>query len=101
MRIVPEDRADLFCDTCPAWFADRGGQARTDEVARVAGWHIYRGPSYVDSLVILTKALCPECVGSPRQRLESTSMEGQLDFGFEVEPLPPKKKGKKPREDVN
>ena len=101
-RIVPEDRADLFCDTCPARFMDRGGRARTDMAARVAGWHIYRGPSIVDSLVILTKALCPECVGPTRPPFEKiTNLEHQLDLGFEVEQVLPKQKGRKHREDVS
>lgn len=103
------DRSDLYCDTCPNRFADRGGQAVTDEYARAAGWHIYRGPSIVDSLVKLTKALCPECMGTSRTRGEKImNLQGQLDladvFFFVVDQAPkpkPQPKGKRRKEGIN
>jgi len=100
------DRSDLYCDTCPSRFADRGGQAATDEYARAAGWHIYRGPSIVDSLVKLTKALCPECMGTSRARGEKiTNLQGQLDLAdlFDIVDLAPKPqpRGKRRKEGIN
>jgi hypothetical protein len=90
----------LQCDTCPASFHDRGTPERTDEYARVAGWHIYRGPSIVDSLVKLVKVLCPECMGTPRSRVPiPETLSGQLDIGFDIPQV--QKFKRKPREDVN
>lgn len=79
--IIPGDPADLICDTCPSRFADKGNPQRTDEMARARGWHIYRGPSIVDSARNMVKVLCPECVGTPRSRIEKPLIPpGQMDL---------------------
>lgn len=101
--VIPADPKDIFCDTCPARSPDQGSQALTDQYARVRGWHIYRGPSIVDSAVILAKALCPECVGTPRSRAEKIPpMEDQLgidtELGIDLTHTP---KGKRRKDGIN
>lgn len=91
LTILPADPDDLICDTCPERFPYKGDTYRTFEAARVKGWHIYQhiqatlsretygpvGPATVD-----TRILCPQCIGTPRSRLEPPPVviEGQADI---------------------
>jgi hypothetical protein len=106
VTIIPGDPGDLLCDTCTNRYADRGGRERTDESARVAGWHIYRGWSYQPTQppsTFITRILCPQCIGTNRTRIPAPPvLPGQEDIlatlGIEVEPPKQQKKGKKGRE---
>ena len=101
--VIPADPKDIYCDTCPSRSPDQGSQALTDQYARVRGWHIYRGPSIVDSAVNLAKALCPECVGTPRSKIETpTVLEGQSDIFEDLGvTLTPEPKGKRRKDGIN
>lgn len=83
---IPQDPNDLVCDTCPTRFSFRGNLVRTDELARVAGWHIYRGwaygadPGNTDATWI-SSFICPDCIGTNRTRIPAPRvLEGQSDL---------------------
>lgn len=102
---IPQDPDDLICDTCPERFGFRGTLAKTDERARVGGWHIYRGYAYqrVEDTVrtFITRILCPNCIGTNRTKIPAPRvLEGQADIladlGVQVseeeKPAPSKRK---------
>lgn len=107
----PPGPDDLLCDTCPERFAPRATQAQTDERARVAGWHIYRGYAYHNTdlafpdatATFITRILCPQCIGTNRTRIPAPPvLEGQsdilADLGVTVEPQQKERKTRKGRE---
>lgn len=97
--VVAGDPDDLFCDTCPNRYASRGSAERTIESARVAGWHVYVGPSGPFLSGVITKPLCPDCVGTPRTQAPRVEvMPGQTDMltelNFTITPVVKGKRGK-------
>lgn len=97
--VVAGDPDDLFCDTCSNRYASRGSTERTIESARVAGWHVYTGPSRVPLRDYVIKPLCPDCVGTPRtQAVRVEVMPGQTDMltelNFTITPVVKGKRGK-------
>lgn len=66
---------DLHCkniETCQSQFRERGSRARTQEQARVAGWHIFEGTTMGGKVVHVV--LCPKCVGK-RSRAAPTPID--------------------------
>lgn len=79
MKTILPDPGDLYCDTCPNRYADRGHPSLTIDSARAYGWHIYIGPGMGGHTI--SSYLCPDCVGGtrpPRQKIDV--MEGQADI---------------------
>jgi hypothetical protein len=109
--ILPADPDDLICDTCPERFPYAGDMYRTFERARVRGWHIYQRvqlqmiSGVPQPVVVETKILCPECVGTPRSKLPPAPavLEGQADIledlGIQVKPV--EKEKRPPKRGVN
>lgn len=110
---IPADPDDLICDTCPNRFTYRGDTFHTFESARVKGWHIYqhivatytRGDDPAGTVRnIDTRILCPDCVGTPRSRLEPPPpvLEGQGDMfdvlGITAQPVEKERKHRKGKE---
>ena len=83
---------DLYC-SCGARYGDRGGEVRTKDSARAAGWHIYDGPSVTGQELHLR--LCDQCVdkGKPQRPNKNVVLEGQQDL-FDVTPIPVGKRKK-------
>lgn len=112
--LIPADPDDLICDTCPTRFPAKGDTFRTFESARVKGWHIYQRVQVQmstsltddvhDKIIVDTRILCPECVGTPRSKLPPAPLvlEGQADIledlAIEVKPVEKEKKNPKGRE---
>lgn len=110
--VIPADPDDLICDTCPQRYPYRGDTLRTFESARVKGWHIYqhvkvemsRSTGHRDATVV-TRILCPECVGTPRSKLSPAPLvlEGQADIleDLDIQVNPVEKEKKPPKRGVN
>lgn len=106
--VIPADPNDLLCDTCTNRHPFRGSQVKTDEAARVKGWHIYRGWAFQLAheetvRTFITRILCPACVGTNRTRLPAPPvLDGQSDIlgelGTEVQPQLKEQRKRKGRE---
>jgi hypothetical protein len=94
-RLHPEDPRDLVCGTCPARYPYQETPLGTRERARVAGWHVYQGPSMTGKTLDL--ALCPGCfkAGGEKRAPRVQVLPDQEDLLGLITPLPVPKKSER------
>ena len=79
-QVYPIDPRDLVCDTCPKRYPWADSALETTSRARVAGWHVYDGPSVAGTP--MKKCFCPSCfkTGAPQRPNVNHVLPGQLDL---------------------